>query len=80
MLQALSVALGQMRDHSWQRTAATITYFADKASTNPTGKKHGILRPQKLSRLIRDGEVVRGQKFLYLTPTRYAVTTRMIVH
>ena len=41
------------------------------------GKKHGALRPQKPSRLIRDGEDEgggRGQEFLYLTPTRYTVT------
>ena len=42
-------------------------------------RKHGALRPQKPLRLIRDGEVgVSG--ILYLTPTRYNVTTRMILH
>ena len=41
MLQTLSVASGQMRDHSRQRTAATRTYFADqthKTSTNQLSK------------------------------------------
>ena len=35
MLQALSVALGQMRDHSRQRTAAARFYFADQTSKKP---------------------------------------------
>ena len=40
-------------------------------------KKHYLaLRPQKPLRLIRDGKV-GGREFLYLTPTRYTVTTRM---
>ena len=44
-------------------------------------RKHGALRPQKPLRLIRDGEVGGGgREFLYLTPTRYTVTTRMILH
>ena len=43
------------------------------------GRKHGALRPQKPLRLIRDEEVGGGE-FLYLTPTRYTVTTRMILH
>ena len=30
-------------------------------------------------RLIRDGEV-GGSGILYLTPTRYTVTTRMVLH
>ena len=34
MLQALGVTLGQMRDYSRQRTAATSFYFADQTSTN----------------------------------------------
>ena len=37
------------------------------------------LRPQKPLRLIRDGEV-GGSGIIYLTPTRYTVTTRMILH
>ena len=41
-------------------------------------QKHGALRPQKPFRLIRDGKL-GGQEFLYLTPTRYTVTTRMIL-
>ena len=41
--------------------------------------KHWALRPQKLLRLIRDWEVGRSG-ILYLTPTRYTVTTRMILH
>ena len=47
------------------------------------GRKHGALRPQKPLRLIRDLAVGRGggcQEFLYLIPTRYAVTTRMTLH
>ena len=39
----------------------------------------GLLRPQKPLRFIRDGEV-GGSGILHLTPTRYAVTTRMILH
>ena len=42
-------------------------------------RKHWALRPQKPSRLIRDGEV-GGSGILYLTPTRYTVTTIMILH
>ena len=42
-------------------------------------RKHEALRPQKPLRLIRDGEV-GGSGILYLTPTRYTVTTRMILH
>ena len=42
--------------------------------------KHGALRPQKPLRLIRDGEVGGVQEFLYLTPTPYTVTTRIILH
>ena len=55
---------------------------SDWTELNPTpGKerKHWALRPQKPLRLIRDGEV-GGSGILYLTPTRYAVTTRMILH
>ena len=43
------------------------------------GRKHGALRPHKPLRLIRDGEVGESG-MLYLTPTLYAVTTRMILH
>ena len=39
------------------------------------GRKHGALRPQKPLRLIRDGKV-GGRELLYLTPTRYTVTTK----
>ena len=42
-------------------------------------RKHRALRPQKPLRLIRDGEV-GGPEFLHLTPTRYTVTTRTILH
>ena len=42
-------------------------------------RKHLALRPQKPLRLIRDGEV-EGSGILFLTPTRYTVTTRMILH
>ena len=35
MLQALSVAAGQMRDDSRQRTAAARIHFADQTSTQP---------------------------------------------
>ena len=38
--------------------------------------KYGALRPQQTSRLIRDGEVGRGG-ILYVTPTRYTVSTRV---
>ena len=43
-------------------------------------RKHGALRPQKPLRLIRDGEVGGGREFLYLTPTRYTITTRTTLH
>ena len=43
------------------------------------GRKHRALRPQKPFRLIRDGEVA-GSGILYVTPTRYTVTTRVILH
>ena len=51
------------------------------AHSTPSGKerKHWALRPQKPVRLIRDGEV-EGLGILYLTPTRYTVTTRTILH
>ena len=42
-------------------------------------RKHGALRPQKPVRLTKDGEVGRSG-ILYLTPTCYNVTTRMILH
>ena len=42
-------------------------------------RKLWALRPQKPLRLIRDGEV-GGSGIIYLTPTRYTVTTRMILH
>ena len=42
-------------------------------------RKHWASRPQKPLRLVRDGEV-GGSGISYLTPTRYTVTTRMIVH
>ena len=43
-------------------------------------KQHWALRPLKPLRLIRDEEVGGSGIFLYLTPTRYTVTTRMILH
>ena len=52
---------------------------AESMSRRKEGRKHGALRPQKPLRLIRDGEV-GGSGILYLTPTRYTVTTRMILH
>ena len=64
--QSFALASGQTGD-----TAAT--------QEAESSKKHGALRPQEPSRLIRDGEV-EGSGFLCLTPTRYAVTTRMILH
>ena len=52
-----------------------LTYDAGKE------RKHWALRPQKPLRLIRDGEVGGGGAgMLYLTLTRYTVTTRMILH
>ena len=42
-------------------------------------RKHWALHPQKPLRLIRDGKV-GGSGILYLAPTRYTVTTRMILH
>ena len=42
-------------------------------------RKHGALRPQKPLRLIIYWEI-GGREFLYLTPARYSVTTRMILH
>ena len=40
------------------------------------GRKHGTLRPQRPLRLFTDREA-GGRELLYLTPSRYAVTTRM---
>ena len=42
-------------------------------------RKRWALRPQKPVRLIRDEDVWGGggREFLFLTPTRYTVTTRM---
>ena len=45
---------------------------------SPT-RKLWALRPQKPLRLIRDGEV-GGSGIIYLTPTRWTVTTRIILH
>ena len=42
-------------------------------------RKRGAFRSQKPLRLIRHGEV-GGSGILYLTPTRYTVTTLMILH
>ena len=42
-------------------------------------RKQGASHPQKPLRLIRDGEI-GGSGILSLTPTRYTVTTRMILH
>ena len=56
-----------------QYSSATV------AQLRSTERKHWALRPQKPLRLIRDGEV-GGSGIWYLTPTRYTVTTRMIVH
>ena len=42
------------------------------------GRKPGTLRPQKPLRLIRDGDFFYF--ILYLTLTRYTVTTRMTLH
>ena len=52
-----------------------------KLSTLKWGKKRKLwaLRPQKPLRLIRDGDI-GGSRILYLTSTRYTVTTRMILH
>ena len=43
-MQALSVAFGQMRDHSRQRTAATKKYFTDQTSTKPAHKQNKFNR------------------------------------
>ena len=51
----------------------------EQCQTNTSTRLHWALRPQKPLRLIRDGEVW-GSRILYLTPTRYTVTTRMILH
>ena len=51
----------------------------DAVFTMGKERKHWALRPQKPLRLIRDGEV-GGLGILYLTPTRYTVTTRTILH
>ena len=60
--------------------ATTLAILRDMlcAGSTTTGRKHGALRPQKPLRLIRDGEV--GGGISYLTPTRYTVATRMILH
>ena len=48
-------------------------------SRNVVERKILALRPQKPLRLIRDVEA-GGSGILYLTPIRYTVTTRMILH
>ena len=55
--------------------AIPVTTIGEDAQRRERGRKHGALRPQ---RLIRDAEV-GGREFLCLTPTRYTVTTRMIL-
>ena len=51
----------------------------ERARARARERKTWALRPQKPLRLIRDGDV-GGSGILYLTPTRYTVTTRMILH
>ena len=55
------------------------THNKDSFCWESRGRKHRGLRPQKPLRLIRDREV-GGSWILYQTPTRYTVTTRMILH
>ena len=52
----------------------SFTNFEDESC-----RKHRALRPQEPFRLVREGEV-GGREFLYLTPTRYTDTTRMILY
>ena len=42
-------------------------------------RKHWALRPLKPKGLLGAGKL-GSQEILYLTPTRYFVTTRMILH
>ena len=46
----------------------------------PLERKHWALRSQKPLRLIMGRGSWGGREFLYLTLTRYTVTTRMILH
>ena len=71
------VTLGAVTTSSG-RLFQSVTTLSDKENLI-FERKHWALRPQKPSRLIRDGEV-GGSGILYLTPTRYTVTTRMILH
>ena len=77
------VLRGSMLSH--YQTASTQSLLVSKHSIFlPTllmcmERKRLALRPQKPLRLIRDGEV-GGSGILYLTPTRYTIATRIILH
>ena len=85
--ESISFTTGSSRTHVnlMIRTSRTHinSYDRDIQDTSVLRKgkerKHWALRPQKPLRLIRDGDV-GGSGFLYLPPTRYTVTTRMILH
>ena len=57
----------------------TVMIVLNRERDGERERKHLALRPQKPLRLIRDGEV-GGSGILYLTHTRYTVTTKMILH
>ena len=59
--------------------STTSLHTAYQRSVTTDRGKHRALRPQKPLRLISDGEV-GGSGILYLIPTCYTITTRMILH
>ena len=67
------------------RVTASFTWLIPTDSTigvlsrGALCRKHLALRPHKPLRLIRDGEV-GGSGISYLIPTRFTVTTGMILH
>ena len=61
------------------RKLLCISYLDHKTNDWVQSKINFLVGPQEPLRLIRDGEI-GGREFLYLTPTRYTVTTRMILH
>ena len=79
--QLLSTPVGNNEDITYY--ASHFGYTRDIYTKTHEGskicwweRKHGALRPQKPLRLIRHGKL-GGREILYLTLTRYTVTTRM---
>ena len=65
--------------HHWLRPHSRLQRDGSVSVRVDEGRKHEALRPQKPLSLPRDWDI-GGSGILYLTPTRYTVTTRMILH